>query len=195
MIQEALKFTDLQAFFSEAGRQGFNGEIKSLLFEQGQAPYGSAYFIPTRKLPESFDLTGIDEFGGQLTCVETFRYLGTERFTADFMVLQQSLTGYIEISDPDPVICDHNAINWATLEMTHLIILEDGGGKEFFLNVDGKFVPIEDTAQEPHTFKSYKQAVKKADSLRPQYAANCSVYTLEQRELDIRRSQTPNDKD
>lgn len=195
MIQEALKFKDIDTFFSVATKQGFNGEIKALLYERDTPPYGSAYFIPTDNLPDSFDLTIIDQFGGSLTCVQPFNYLGTERFIEDYMVFRPSLTGLIEISDPDRFICGHNAKNWDTVEMLHYIILEDGGGKEFFLNTVGKFVPLENTTEEPQTYKAYKQAIKKANSLRPQYAANCSVFTLEQNELDIRRKQIPNDSD
>lgn len=195
MIHEALKFVDINAFFSEANKQGFNGEIKALLYERDLIPFGSAFFIPTDDLPESFDLATIDKFGGSLTCVESFNYLGTEHFLEDFMVFRPSLIGFVEISDPSPVLCDHKAPNWASVDMAHYIILEDGGGKEFFLNTVGKFVPIENTSEEPQAYKVYGQAIKKADSLRPQYAGNCSVYTLEQRELEIRRKQTPFDND
>lgn len=196
MNREALKFTDLDAFFEVMEGLGYNGEIKNLIYEQDKLPYCSAYFIPTHLLPANFNIDMIDQFEGKLAQVEEIRYLGIDEFNADFMIFPLSLIGYVEVksSAPATFVPDTTAIDWTTGDMNFVINLEDGGGKEFYLTANGGLIGLaEKSEEEAHVFKTHKQVSKQLDLLRQKYPKTCQVYALERREFDRRRSvlQTP----
>jgi len=190
MNRDAIKFTDLNSFLSTVDENGFNGEIKDFIFEKGQPPYCSAYFIPVHQLPESFDLESIDEFGGTIAQVEEIHYLGTERFTTDFMIFPLSLIGYVEVCIPAPTnfVQDMVPTNWTSGEMNYVINLEDGGGQEFFLTAAGKLVGLRAVSQDqPQEFKNYKLAAKKISQITEKYPPTCQLYVVERREFEARR--------
>lgn len=73
-------------------------------------------------------------------------------------------------------------------EMIYVINLEDGAGKEFFVTADNRLIALTaETSEEPGQFKTIRQAKKRIDQLRPQYAAVCKLYPLELRDMEIRR--------
>lgn len=189
MNREAIKFRDLDAFIEAVEGMGFNGEVADLIYEQGKLPYCTAYFVPTHLLPSTFDLDAINEFGGTITEVERIRYLGTEQFDADFMIFPLSMIGYVEIDSHSPAnFGPTTPIDWTTGEMVFVINLEDGGGKEFYLSANGKFVGLTDENQaEPQAFKTHKQVQKQLDLLRQKYPASCQVYALDHREFEARQ--------
>ncbi len=190
MSWDAVKFTDLDSFLSVTEERGYNGELKDLIFEQNKPPYCSAYFIPVHRLSERFDLESIDEFGGTMARVEVIHYLGTERFTADFMIFPLSLTGYVEVGIPTPTTFAQQmeSTNWTTGEMNYVINLEDGGGKEFYLTVEGELIGLSSASPEqPQEFKTFKLTAKRIDQLKPKYPATCQLYAVERREFDKRR--------
>lgn len=190
MNREALKFTDLEAFFEVMEGMGYNGEIKNLIYEQDKLPYCSAYFIPTHQLPASFDISLIDQFKGKLAHVEEVRYLGTEEFNADFMIFPLSLIGYVEVNSTAPAtfVPNTEVIDWATGEMNFVINLEDGGGKEFYVTAGGGLIGLADQSEEePYIFKTHKQVTKQLDQLRQKYPKTCKIYAMEKREFEARR--------
>jgi hypothetical protein len=190
MNREALKFTDLNTFLSVMEEKGYNGELKDFIFEQDKPPYCSAYFIPLHQLPESFDLESIDKFGGTMARVEEIHYVGTERFTADFMIFPLSRTGYVEVGIPAPTTFVQEMVptKWTTEEMNYVINLEDGGGQEFFLTAAGKLVGMATVSQEqPQEFKTFKQAAKKISQITEKYPATCQLYVMELREFQARQ--------
>lgn len=190
MNRDAVKFTDLDTFLSVMEERGCNGELKNFIFEHNKPPYCSAYFIPVHHLPESFALESIDEFGGTIAQVEAIHYIGTERFTSDFMIFPVSLTGYIEIGIPRPTTFARQMVpaNWTTGEMNYVINLEDGGGKEFFLSVAGGLIGLSSVVPEqPQEFKTYKLTARRIDQLKSRYPATCQLYAVERREFDNRR--------
>ena len=190
MKRNALKFTDLAAFFEVMESMGINGKGKDLIYEQDKLPYCSAYFIPTDLLPPTFDLNTICHFGGILTQVQEIRYLGTERFTSDFMIFPLSLTGYVEIDSfsPPTFVPETDQNDWATEEMIFVINIEDGAGKEFYLTSSGSLVGIADqSTEEPQEFKTYKQVDKQLSVLSQKYPPTCRIYALELHEFNQRR--------
>ncbi|GAB2547159.1 hypothetical protein [Spirosoma aerophilum] len=190
MNRDALKFTDLDAFLEVVEGMGFNGEVTDLIYEQGKLPYCTAYFVPTHLLPSTFDLESIDQFGGTIAQVEQVRYLGTEEFNADFMIFPLSMVGYVEVDSLSPVNFVPNTpqVDWTTGEMIFVINLEDGGGKEFYLNTTGSLVGLADQSDdEPHLFKTHKQVIKQLDLLRQKYPQTCKVYPVDYRDFEARR--------
>lgn len=195
MNREALKFTDLDAFFNVVEKMGYNGEIKELIYEQDKLPYCTAYFIPTHLLPPNFNINVIDRFAGQLAQVEEVQFLGTEEFNADFMIFPLSLVGYVEVNTVAPTIfvLDKTSIDWSTGEMNFVIYIEDGGGKEFFLAASGALIALTDqTQEEPQILKNHKQVTKHLDQLRPKYPRTCNIRALEKREFEARRKELLN---
>lgn len=76
----------------------------------------------------------------------------------------------------------------ASNQMTYVINIEDGGGKEFYLVPDGKLIGLSSNDQQaPQEFKVLKQALKKMDQLRPKYPPVCRIYALELTEFNNRR--------
>ena len=190
MNREALKFTDLESFFEVIEEMGYNGEISSLLYEQGKLPYCTAYFIPTHLLPNDFNFDAIDQFNGRLAQVEEIQYLGIEKFNADFMIFPVSLTGYVEVDFVGPVtfVPEASVVDWSKGEMNFVINVKDGGGKEFLLTAQGTLVGLTEPNQgEPHIFKNHKQVTKQLDLLRQRYPKTCQVYGIEKREYEARR--------
>ena len=83
---------------------------------------------------------------------------------------------------------DRSGKQAATSQMTYVINIEDGGGKEFYLAPDGKIISLaSDDTQEPQEFKAIKLALKKMDQLRPKYPPVCRIYALERVEFNNRR--------
>ncbi len=189
-MNDALKFTDLDAFIETVQGMGFNGEITSLIYEGGKLPYCTAYFVPTHLLPSAFDLNAIDQFGGTIAKVTQIQYLGTEEFDADFMIFPLSRVGYIEVDSTEPsnFVPESALFDWTTGEMVYVINIEDGGGKEFFLTQNGTLVGLADQSQEePQIFKTHKQVNKQLESLRQKYPQTCQVYAVDHREFEARR--------
>lgn len=190
MNREAIKFTDLDAFFNVMEGFGYNGEVKKLIYEQDKLPYGSAYLVPTQSLPETFDLDAIGLFGGSLTCVQDINYIGTERFATDFMIYPLSMVGYVEVETPTrstfaPSKSEHD---WTEGEMVYLINIQDGTGHEFYLTTNGTMASLSaKDDQKPQEFKTYKQVNKQLEALRPKYPKTCRVYFVERREFEEKR--------
>lgn len=191
MSRSALKFKDLDGFFKIAAGMGFTKILEDLIYEQGELPYCSAYLIPTDLLPSAFDLNQISKFAGSITTIEDIRYLGTERFTTDFMIYPLSLSGFLEVEtfgQDEPAYDPTNDPEGRNMNI--VINIEDGGGKEFYLAKENKVVALDDTSnQEPHIFKTAKQADKQVEELRKKYSEACQVYSLERHEFDARRKQ------
>lgn len=190
MKRDAIKFTDLTAFFQVMEGFGYNGEVKALIYEKEKLPYCSAYLVPTQLLPESFDLNAITEFGGTLTSVQDIQYLGTERFTTDFMIYPLSRAGYVEVETygQSTFAPTSNDQDWTEGEMIYLINLQDGTGQEFYLTTQGTLASLSaKDEQEPQQFKTYKQVNKQLEALRQKYPKTCRVYFVERREFDERR--------
>jgi|GEM_PF-2204871 len=83
---------------------------------------------------------------------------------------------------------DRSAKQTATIQMTYVINIEDGGGKEFYLAPDGRLIALAtNDPQEPQEFKAIKLALKKIDQLRPKYPAVCRIYAVERVEFNDRR--------
>lgn len=83
---------------------------------------------------------------------------------------------------------DRSGKQTATNQMTYVINIEDGGGKEFYLVTGGELVGLSSTDQRgPQEFKTLKLALKKMDQLRPKYPPVCRIYALERGEFDNRR--------
>ena len=191
MSRDALKFTDLDAFFKVVEGMGFNGELKELIYEQGKLPYCSAYLIPIDLLPITLDSTQCSLFGGSFTVIEDIRYLGTERFATDFMIYPLSRTGFLEVdSFGQGTAAPYNPFD--DPEGTHMnfvINIEDGGGKEFYLSQNSNLISLTDAStEEPQIFKTAKQVNKQIDILRAKYSEACQVYALERHEFDTRRT-------
>jgi hypothetical protein len=191
MSRDALKFTDLNTFLSLTEELRLDGRVTDLLYEGGKLPYCSAFFIPLDLLPESFDYTKLSLFGGTITKIDPIRYLGTERFTTDFMIYPLSLRGYVEVQTAGYTTFDQtNPFDDPEgTDMNFVINIEDGGGKEFFLAQNGNLVSLLDTDQEPQIFKTAKQVDKQMDLLRQKYSEACQVYGLEYAEFEARRKQ------
>lgn len=187
MRGEAIKFTDLDAFQSFMEGEGFGQQARAIIYEHGKLPYCSAYLIPVDRLPPAFDLSKSDRFGGTLTEVEPIKYQGTERFYTDFMIYPQSLSGFVEVEEISSFNFADDQTDAET--MIYVINLEDGGGQEFFLTVEGNLVNLSAFSEEqPQEFKAYKLVAKKIDQIREKYPASCQIYGLEQSEFDARRS-------
>ena len=190
MNREALKFIDVEAFLSVMNEQGLGSQARAVIFENGQLPYCSAYFVLTELLPAEFDLTLSVHFGATLTQVQEVNYLGTEQYFTDFMIYPLSMTGYVEIDGVSPItFADEKSDqeqDWK--HMIYVINLEDGGGKEFFLTVGGGLIGLSSAGPEqPQEFKTYKLTAKRIDQLKPKYPATCQLYAVERREFDKRR--------
>lgn len=72
--------------------------------------------------------------------------------------------------------------------MTYIINLEDGGGQEFYLAVDGAMIAMNtNSTQPPQEFGSYRATAKKVDALRVKYPPTCQLYAVEKGEFDHRR--------
>lgn len=196
MIRNAVKFTDLNSFLDHIDRKGWNGEVTGLLFEDGRRPYCSAYFIPTDKLPQGFDLDDIDDFGGTFAKVKEFTYVGTERFVVDFMVFPQSLCGYVEVdSDSSITFADDTSTNDGS-DMNFVINLQDVAGQEYYLAADGKMINLASTeTDEPLLLKTNKQVTKQIANLREKYPQTCRITAVERRDFEDRRKivQHPDD--
>lgn len=83
---------------------------------------------------------------------------------------------------------DRSAKPTTSMPMVYVINIEDGGGKEFFLSVEGKLVSLDSTDnQEPQEFKAIKLALKKMDQLRPNYPPVCRIYAVERNDFNSRR--------
>lgn len=186
MSRDALKFTDLDAFLAVMEEMGYDGEVQKLIYEEGQLPYCSAFFVPLYLLPPSFDQTKLDVFGGSITQIEVINYLGTEQFMTDFMIFPLSRTGYLELGTSfveDTFFDDPEGKN-----MNFVVNIEDGGGKEFYLAKSGNLIGLVDNADdEPQIFKTAKQVAKQIDQLRQKHAESCQVYVLEIHEFEARK--------
>ncbi len=189
MNREAIKFKDLNGFLSVTTKMGFNGEIKALLFEEGEPPYCTAYFVPTNLLPSTFDMQAIGEFGGSITEVEDFHYIGPDDPSRDFMVFPKSSVGYLEVeSAPEGISTPEWLYNTAAIgEMVYVINLEDGGGQEFYLSTANTLVRLGLPDQEPpKQFKTHRQVNKQLDEMRAKYLPTCQVYAMEWRDFELR---------
>lgn len=83
---------------------------------------------------------------------------------------------------------DRSGKQAVTNQMTYVINIEDGGGKEFYLAPDGKLIGLtSNDPQEPQEFKAIKLALKKMDQLRPKYPPVCRIYAVERVEFNDRR--------
>ncbi|GAB4039316.1 hypothetical protein [Spirosoma gilvum] len=83
---------------------------------------------------------------------------------------------------------DRSGKQTSTNQMTYVINIEDGGGKEFYLAPDGKLIGLASKdSQEPQEFKAIKLALKKMDQLRPKYPPVCRIYAVERTEFNDRR--------
>ena len=85
-------------------------------------------------------------------------------------------------------VADRSGKQTATNQMTYVINIEDGGGKEFYLAPNGKLIGLaSNDSQEPQEFKAIKLALKKMDQLRPKYPPVCRIYAVERNEFNNRR--------
>ncbi|RZK76093.1 MAG: hypothetical protein EOO85_12240 [Pedobacter sp.] len=83
---------------------------------------------------------------------------------------------------------DRSGKQTATNQMTYVINIEDGGGKEFYLVPNGKLIGLaSNDSQEPQEFKAIKLALKKMDQLRLKYPPVCRIYVVERNEFNTRR--------
>ena len=191
MSRQAIKFTNLDGFLSAMDQQGFGKQAQELIYEGEKLPYCSAYLLPLELLPSSFDLARIDAFAGTVTRVQEINYLGTEQFFTDFMVYPLSMTGFVEVDEVSAITfaADQSAQEQDWTHMTYVINLEDGGGQEFFLTMEGSMINLSTVTQEqPQEFKTIKLVSRKMDQIRDKYPATCRIYCLERREFDRRQS-------
>lgn len=188
MIREAVKFKDLKSFLDHIDRKGWNGEVTGLILENGQLPFCSAYFIPTDRLPDGFDLNGIGEFGGTFARVKDFTYVGTELFVVDFMVFRQSRAGYFEVDSSSSIAFEDDESTNDGPEMNFVINLQDVAGHEYYLSVSGKMVSLASADDDPPLFlKTAKQVDKQVAQLRAKYPQTCRIAAVERADFDDRR--------
>jgi hypothetical protein len=84
---------------------------------------------------------------------------------------------------------DRSGKQTATNQMTYVINIEDGGGKEFYLAPDGKLIGLaSNDQQEPKEFRTIKLVLNKMDQLRPKYPPVCRIYAVERKEFNNRRA-------
>lgn len=190
MNRDALKFKDLDAFMLIMQQQGFGQQAETIIYEESEPPYCSAYLLPLELLPSALDLSLVAEFGGSLTKVYEVNYIGTEQFYTDFMIYPLSRIGYVEVDGVPPVTFAKNTqedeLDWK--DMIYVINLEDGGGQEFFFTVDGRLINLAVASQEqPQEFKTHKLVDKKIDQISDLYPPTCHIYPLERKEFDQRR--------
>jgi hypothetical protein len=74
-------------------------------------------------------------------------------------------------------------------DMAFVINLEDGVGKEFYIDIAGNPVPLEEEGQKPLILKTHKQVEKQLKTLKTQFASNCQLYAVEQNEFEERQKQ------
>jgi hypothetical protein len=190
MSGEAIKFLDLEAFWAYMDSKGWGPQARSLIYENSQLPYCSAYILPTKLLPPGFEPCKSNQFGGCLIDFEEIVYTGDEKFYTDFMIYPASGRGYLEVSnDPDHSPEISEAEDEQELElMSYVINIEDGGGQEFFQTASGRLVNLTTDSEEvPQEFSNYKLVSRKIDQIRDKYPASCHVYALEKSEFEERR--------
>ncbi|GAA4459267.1 hypothetical protein GCM10023189_32680 [Nibrella saemangeumensis] len=72
--------------------------------------------------------------------------------------------------------------------MAFVINLADAIGREYYLSVPGKMVPMDQPSQEePKVFTHTGRIEKLVKSMSETYPATCQVYALERKEFEKRR--------
>ena len=74
------------------------------------------------------------------------------------------------------------------LDLSFVINLEDGAGREFYLTEDHAFINLtESELKGPLNIQTYSELSRILNQLKHKYPASCHVYALERNEFDQRR--------